>query len=57
MAQRLEEFPALSTRRYPWEQWLNGEVWQLFKGKGGSIRSRKLKDGGAESIIIQFVRR
>jgi hypothetical protein len=32
MAKQLEAFPVPSTRRYPWDQWLDGSVWQLFKG-------------------------
>jgi len=30
---KLEAFPQAGTRRYPWDEWLNGEVWQLFKGE------------------------
>lgn len=33
MAQTLERFPVAGGQpRYPWEQWLDGQVWQLAKG-------------------------
>ena len=32
MPRKLEQFPVAGTRRYPWDEWLNGDVWQLFKG-------------------------
>ena len=33
LPRKLEQFPVAGTRRYPWDEWLNGEVWQLFKGE------------------------
>jgi hypothetical protein len=45
MAQRVERFPDLpSTSRYPWNEWLDGSVWELvagqdFKGKTSGFRS------------------
>lgn len=34
MAKRLDSFPFHKSRagKYPWDQWLNGETWQLTKG-------------------------
>ncbi len=55
MARRLDEFPGAAARRYPWEQWLNGEVWQLsagedFTSKPGTVvqsaRARARRMGG-----------
>ena len=31
MSRKLDRFPSPVARRYPWELWLNGEVWQLYK--------------------------
>jgi hypothetical protein len=42
MAQRLEKFPASKAQRYPWDQWLNGEVWQLFLGEDFSAKPATL---------------
>jgi hypothetical protein len=37
MAKRLDEFPPLSNRgtpsKYPWTEWLDGNVWELVPGK------------------------
>jgi hypothetical protein len=76
MAVELECFPSSSTRRYPWEQWLNGAVWQLFPGEdfaskpstmlgaarshakrlGGTLRTRTLREGDRETVVIQFIK-
>jgi hypothetical protein len=35
MAKKLKdfEFPAVgTTTRYPWDEWLDGNIWQLTKG-------------------------
>jgi hypothetical protein len=45
MAKRVEKFPDLpSQSRYPWDEWLDGSVWELapgedFKGKPATFRS------------------
>lgn len=45
MARRVEKFPERpSQSRYPWEEWLDGSVWELipgedFKGKPATFRS------------------
>jgi hypothetical protein len=33
MANQLTEFPSKPRRRYPWDEWLNGEVWQVQQGE------------------------
>ena len=33
MAKALDHFPALPTQRYPWDQLMNGQVWQLTRGE------------------------
>lgn len=34
MARKLREFPAAGIRgTYPWDEWLDGSVWELVKGK------------------------
>jgi hypothetical protein len=42
MARKLEAFPGLSTRRYPWEEWLNGEVWELFSDEDFTAKTRTI---------------
>ena len=32
MARRLETFPTPAARRYPWDEWLDGAVWELERG-------------------------
>jgi hypothetical protein len=45
MARKVDEFPdAPSQARYPWDEWLDGDVWELiagedFNGKPESLRS------------------
>jgi hypothetical protein len=45
MARKVDEFPEVpSQARYPWDEWLDGGVWELiagedFKGKPESLRS------------------
>lgn len=45
MARKLDAFPGLSTRRYPWEEWLNGEVWQLFPDEDFAAKTRTIVAG------------
>jgi hypothetical protein len=63
MARKLDAFPGLSTRRYPWEEWLNGEVWQLFPDEdftsktptlvaGARIRAKKM-GGTVRTRLLQ----
>lgn len=34
MAKRLDEFPKRTREsQYPWDEWLNGDVWLLRRGK------------------------
>jgi hypothetical protein len=33
VARRLDTFPPSRTRRYPWDEWLNGDIWQLVPGE------------------------
>jgi len=45
MAHRVEEFPEpVSQTRYPWEDWLDGNIWELtpgvdFKGHPATFRA------------------
>src|ERR1043166_1760081 len=75
MAKHLESFPSASARRYPWDQWLDGSVWQLFPGEdftaksstmlgaarshakrlGGTLRTRSIREGDRDTIVLQFV--
>lgn len=32
MARRLDSFPAATGSRYPWDEWLDGSVWELGRG-------------------------
>ena len=33
MARKLESFPAGPGSRYPWDEWLDGGVWELMGGE------------------------
>jgi hypothetical protein len=33
-----ESFPAATTARYPWDQILNGEVWEMAEGEDFTAR-------------------
>ncbi len=44
MAKRLREFPGGPTRgKYPWDQWLDGSVWQLQKGQDYDIGTPSMR--------------
>ena len=32
MARKLDSFPTAAGSRYPWDEWLDGSVWQLVHG-------------------------
>jgi hypothetical protein len=38
MARQLDSFPTPPTRRYPWEEWLDGHVWELRRGEDFSAK-------------------
>jgi hypothetical protein len=38
MARQLDSFPASSASRYPWDEWLDGRVWELFRGEDFSAK-------------------
>jgi hypothetical protein len=33
MARKLEKFPMATTGRYPWDELLNGDPWELVSGE------------------------
>ena len=33
MATKLDRFPSAATARYPWDELLNGEPWELVSGE------------------------
>ena len=32
MARKLDTFPTAAGSRYPWDEWLDGNVWELVHG-------------------------
>jgi len=55
VARKLDSFPSAASQRYPWQEWLDGGVWQLFEGEDftsktttliGSGRARAKRQGG-----------
>jgi hypothetical protein len=38
MARQLDTFPSLPSRQYPWEEWLDGAVWELTRGEDFSAK-------------------
>lgn len=43
MARRLEAFPAPSGARYPWNDWLDGSVWELVRGEDFNSKPSTLR--------------
>lgn len=43
MARRLDSFPAPVGARYPWDEWLDGSVWELVRGDDFSSRTSTLR--------------
>lgn len=45
MARTLNAFPdgheQSKRQRYPWSEWLNGEVWELHRGSEGDVEEGK----------------
>ena len=33
MPRKLEQFPSVATRRYPWDELLDGDAWELVAGE------------------------
>jgi hypothetical protein len=58
MAKKLDAMPVVKSgsqaNRYPWDEWLNGEVWQLERGTDfipessvfATFANRKVRDAG-----------
>lgn len=43
MARKLESFPTVASQaRYPWDEWLNGDIVQLFAGEDYSAKTRTI---------------
>jgi hypothetical protein len=43
MARRLDSFPSATPPRYPWGEWLNGEVWELRQGEDFRAKASTLR--------------
>lgn len=47
MAKQLDEFEFRKSNRgkriYPWDQWLNGEIWQLQQGVDFEITMKQMR--------------
>lgn len=43
MARRLDSFPAQSGSRYPWDEWLDGNAWELIPGEDFASKSTTLR--------------
>jgi hypothetical protein len=42
MARRLDSFPTTGSR-YPWDEWLDGNPWELIPGEDFSSKSSTLR--------------
>lgn len=43
MARTLDSFPSTPTQaRYPWEQWLNGDIVQVFQGEDYTAKTKTI---------------
>src|SRR5687767_12218246 len=43
MARRLDNFPAATGARYPWDEWLDGSVWELVRGEDFAAKPTTLR--------------
>lgn len=44
MARTLDDFPMVrGEARYPWDQWLDGQVWELVSGEDFTAKPPTLK--------------
>jgi hypothetical protein len=43
MARRLDSFPAQTGSRYPWDEWLDGNPWELVPGEDFASKSSTLR--------------
>ena len=42
MAQKLSAFPSSTGQRYPWDEWLDGDPWQLVRGEDYDAKTATL---------------
>ena len=48
MARVIDSFPATSTQsRYPWDQWLDGQVWELVAGEDFTSKPETIRQNAA----------
>jgi len=43
MARRLDSFPMQTGSRYPWDEWLDGNAWELLPGEDFSSKATTLR--------------
>ena len=48
MARKLDQFPLSVSARYPWDQYLDGGVWELIRGEDFTCSLRSMQ-GAARS--------
>ncbi len=55
MARQLDEFPEhlhyrpQNTSRFPWDEWLDGSVWELLAGEDYTVKTRSFRSN-AQSV-------
>jgi hypothetical protein len=48
MARVIDGFPAAATHsRYPWDQWLDGQVWELVAGEDFTSKPETIRQNAA----------
>jgi hypothetical protein len=43
MAKTLQQFPSPTVSRYPWDEWLDGRVWELVPGEDFTAKVNTFK--------------
>ena len=43
MAKKLKELPAGTRSRYPWDDWFDGEVWELTEGEDYTVSTDNMR--------------
>ena len=48
MARVISSFPPATTRtRYPWDQWLDGQVWELVAGEDFTAKPETIRQSAS----------
>lgn len=44
MAQILPKFPLQANAKYPWDEWLDGQIWKLVRGEDFTVAIEQFRN-------------